>query len=130
METITVTNTSSRSDLTAWHTPIPNRTTTVQGPHVRGDTFVSAFPLPVIRLNGQYSYRNPVYVDVEQRSDGYMVTDTLTHRAGFGASVLEALADYREIVLEYFMTLRRERGHLSDRLRRHLHALERVIQER
>lgn len=74
-----------------------------------------------------YRFRFSIPVVVTRSEDGFIVSDSLVQRYGEGETIDAALEDFRDVLLDYFETLREHRGHLSRRTRRHLVALEFLI---
>lgn len=80
-------------------------------------------------LAGRVVLDQPIELTVSRYQDGYLVTDALVDRHGFGVTLIEALAEYEDVLQEYFQHLSDNASQLSPHLNRHLSILTSLLTE-
>lgn len=105
-----------------------------QFPHVAlaeptlGFQWLSSTLIPFYQLRSSaYRLAEPIWIQIQTYSGGYLVTDQEVNRHGVGSIIEEALQDYEETLVGYYESLVSRRDRLSPRLRRHLHYLARTL---
>ncbi len=66
---------------------------------------------------------------VEWDQDHYLISDETVNMYGVGATVGEALAEYRSMLVEYYEGLAEHPESLSARLREHLALLRKIFED-
>lgn len=66
-------------------------------------------------------------VEVQMHGDSVFATDAYTRRTGMGATTSEALADLRDVLLQYLRVLQTHRGRMSPMMERHLKTLQQFV---
>ncbi len=80
-----------------------------------------------------YQFVNPLlklYVDLDQASDSYVVSDEYSSIYGTGATLIAARRNYFRDLLDYFAKLEEREDHLAKGLRQELKELRRHIARR
>lgn len=93
-----------------------------------GSLWLSTIRLPLHQLRSQaYQLIQPIWIQIESYSNGYLVTDQDVNRHGVGSTIEDAIRDHEDILISYYESLQSRRDRLSTRLQRHLANLNRML---
>lgn len=67
-----------------------------------------------------YKLIQPIWIQIEGYSSGYLVTDQDVNRHGVGPTIDDAIEDYEDTLINYYESLSNRRDKLSPGLTQHL----------
>jgi hypothetical protein len=83
--------------------------------------WLSSIRVPWYQLHSRvYKLIQPIWIQIEGYSSGYLVTDQKVNRHGVGPTIDDAIEDYEDTLINYYESLNNRRNKLSSRLTQHL----------